>query len=79
MGSAAAVNVFTKTAGDYDLVHLIAHIEHDKQNPDLAQIVLGRDGDNSALLDTEQILGMELRKTDLVVLSGCQSEAGRRT
>jgi CHAT domain-containing protein len=79
LGDAAAANLFTKTAGDYDLVHLIAHIEHDKQNPELVRIVLGRDHGNSVSLDTEQLLGMELRNTDLVVLSGCQSEMGRRT
>lgn len=79
LGDAAEASLFTKSAGDYELVHLIAHIEHDKQNPELVRIVLGRDHGNSESLDTAQLLGLELLQTDLVVLSGCQSEVGRRT
>jgi len=66
-------------AGDYDILHLVAHIDHDSQNPERSRIVLGQGGGDDGPLELDQVLGLDLRKTSLVVLSGCQSQKGKRT
>jgi tetratricopeptide (TPR) repeat protein len=79
LGDAATASTFQAHAGDYDILHLIAHIEPDENNPGFSRIGLGRGKDNEGPLELDQVLGLDLRKTSLVVLSGCQSQKGRRT
>lgn len=79
LGEAATVAEFQKMAGDYDIIHLIAHIDHDKNNPEISRILLGHGKENDGALETSQVAGLDLRKTGLVVLSGCQSQSGRLT
>jgi CHAT domain-containing protein/Tfp pilus assembly protein PilF len=77
LGDAATASTFQKSAGDYDIVHLIAHFDHDELNPQFSRVILGHDANDEGALDVDQVLGLDLRKTNLVVLSGCQSQAGK--
>jgi CHAT domain-containing protein len=77
LGDAATAAAFQKSAGDYDIIHLIAHFDHDKLNPQYSRVILGHSKSNDGDLELDQVLGLDLRKTSLVVLSGCQSQAGK--
>jgi hypothetical protein len=44
-----------------------------------ARIVTGKGKGDEGTLDLHQVLDLDLRKTNLVVLSGCQSQMGART
>jgi CHAT domain-containing protein/Tfp pilus assembly protein PilF len=79
LGNAATVAKFQEIAGDYGIIHLIAHIDQDTSNPEISRILLGPGQTEDGALDTTQIAGLDLRNTSLVVLSGCQSQSGRLT
>jgi CHAT domain-containing protein len=77
LGNAATTSAFVKSAPEYGIIHLIAHIDHDKHNPQFSRIILGHGKVDDGALEIDQVLGLDLRKTNLVVLSGCQSQAGK--
>jgi CHAT domain-containing protein len=79
LGDDATVSSFQKRAGDSEIIHLIAHIDHDKKNPEISRVVLGHGKDDEGALELDQVLGLDLKKTNLVVLSGCQSQGGKRS
>ncbi len=74
LGDAATASALQKGAGNYDILHLIAHMEVDAQNPQSSSVVTGK-----GTLDLRQVMGLDLQKTSLVVLSGCQSQMGARS
>jgi CHAT domain-containing protein/tetratricopeptide (TPR) repeat protein len=80
LGKEATASVLRKEAANYDILHLVAHFQIDRKNPLSSRILLsrGEKGDDSPL-DLAGVYGLSLRKTDLVVLSGCQSQTGKRT
>jgi CHAT domain-containing protein len=80
LGKEATASVVRKDAANYDIVHLVAHFEINRKNPMASRILLsrGEKGDDNPL-DLTGVYGLSLRKTDLVVLSGCQSQSGKRT
>jgi CHAT domain-containing protein len=79
LGKAATASMVRTKAGDYDILHLVAHIDHDSLNQERSRIVLGSGSSDDGPLELDQVLDLDLRKTNLVVLSGCQSEKGKRT
>lgn len=79
LGDDATTSVLRARAGDYDMLHLIAHFDLDTQNPQSSRILLGHGQDKDGPLELSQIFGLDLRKTSLVVLSGCQSQLGKRS
>jgi CHAT domain-containing protein len=79
LGDAATTSVLRSKAGDYDVVHLIAHFDLDSQHPQSSRIILGQSKGNDGSLELNDIFGLDLRKTNLVVLSGCKSQRGNRT
>lgn len=79
LGDAATTSVLRAKAGDYDIVHLIAHFDLDRQHPQSSRIILGQGRGNDGPLELHDVFGLDLRKTNLVVLSGCQSQRGNRT
>jgi CHAT domain-containing protein/tetratricopeptide (TPR) repeat protein len=77
LGDAATASAFQKNAGDYDVIHLIAHFDHDENNPEFPRVMLGHGENDDGALQLDQVVGLDLRKTSLVVLSGCRSQAGK--
>ena len=80
LGKEATASVLREAAANYDIVHLVAHFEVNRKNPMASRILLSRgEKDDDNPLDLTGVYGLSLRKTDLVVLSGCQSQTGKRT
>jgi CHAT domain-containing protein len=79
LGDAATASMVQTSAGNYDIVHVIAHIDLDNQNPLSSHVVLGGAKGSDGELSLDQVFGLDLRKTNLVVLSGCQSLKGKRS
>jgi len=79
LGDDATTSVLRAKAGNYDIVHLIAHFDLDRQHPQSSRIILGQGKGNDGPLELNDVFGLDLRKTNLVVLSGCQSQRGSRT
>jgi CHAT domain-containing protein len=79
LGQAATLSAFQREAAEYDIIHLIAHIDHDNANPEDSRVILGQGSNDDGVLDLDQVLGLDLRKASLVVLSGCESQAGKLT
>ena len=79
MGIAATASVLRKSAGDFEIVHLIAHVELDRQSFHFSRILLGRGQGEDGPVTFDDVLNLDLKKTNLVVLSGCQSQMGKRS
>ena len=79
LGQAATTSNLREHAGDYEIVHLIAHINTDSENPQLSRISTNHEITDDGPLELHQLAGLDLRKTNLVVLSGCQSQMGKRS
>ena len=80
LGKEATASVLRKDAANYEILHLVAHYEIDRENPMASRILLSRgDKGDESPLDLTGVYDLPLRKTDLVVLSGCQSQNGKRT
>jgi len=79
LGDAATASVLRANGGDYDILHLIAHIERNNQTSQFARIMLASGQGDEGSLELHQVYGLDLRGTNLVVLSGCQSELGRQS
>jgi CHAT domain-containing protein/tetratricopeptide (TPR) repeat protein len=77
LGDAATASAFQENAKDYDIIHLIAHFDHDKHNPQYSRVILGHGKKDDGALELDQVLGLDLQKASLVVLSGCQSQTGK--
>jgi CHAT domain-containing protein/Tfp pilus assembly protein PilF len=79
LGSDATASVLRNQAGNYDIVHLIAHFDLDSQHPLSSRILLGQGKGEEGSLELNDVFGLDFRNTNLVVLSGCQSQRGART
>lgn len=79
LGEQATPAVLGERAANYDVLHLISHFEVDRKNPMASRILLARPANSDeSSLDLAGIYGLSLH-ADLVVLSGCQSQSGKRT
>jgi CHAT domain-containing protein len=79
LGDTATVSALRSSAANHDILHLIAHVEVDRKNPQFSSILLGDSKDNDGALKLNDIYGLNLKDTNLVVLSGCESQMGNRT
>jgi len=79
LGDEATVSLFQERAEESEIIHLIAHIDHDRNNPEVSRVILGYGKDEEGALELDQVLDLDLKKTNLVVLSGCQSQTGKRS
>ena len=61
------------------MIRSIGHIDANNQMPQFARIMLARGDVDEGSLNLHQVYSLDLRNTDLVVLSGCQSQLGRQS
>jgi CHAT domain-containing protein len=78
-GKVATAAYLSSHAGDYGIVHIAAHVSTDHEYPQFSRIVTGEGKEDEGELELNQVVGLDLRKTNLVVVSGCESQLGRRT
>lgn len=70
---------FIKRAPAYDVVHIAAHAELNTNSPLFSRILLTPSGDDSGAIEVREVYGMDLTKTNLVVLSACQTLLGAQS
>lgn len=79
LGNDATASALQSMAGDYDILHLVGHVYLDRDAPEFSRISLGQPRAGDGALDLNGVLRLNLKKTNLVVLSGCQTQTGRRS
>ena len=70
---------FLKQASRYNMLHIAAHAEMNATSPLFSRILLSPGNDDSGAIEVREIYGMDLARTDLVVLSSCQTQLGRQS
>jgi len=66
-------------AGEFDVVHVIAHIEVEDPGSQFSGTRTKETSEGEGPLELSQVLASTLRDTNLVVLSGCVSHEGERS
>ncbi len=79
LGSNATVAAFEAKAGDSTLVHLVAHGLLNTTSPLFSSLALAPQGSSSGAITVQDVYGLDLKKTDLVVLSACQTDLGAQS
>jgi CHAT domain-containing protein len=77
LGKEATAANFRLHAHNSAILHIAAHVNNDFHNPLFSGIATESDADDGELKVSE-LAQLDLRNTSLVVVSGCQSQLGRR-
>ena len=70
---------FVTKAGNYGIVHIAAHGELDSSSPLFSRIYVTAGSDSEGALSVHEVYDMDLSKTSLVVLSGCETQLGAQS
>jgi CHAT domain-containing protein/Tfp pilus assembly protein PilF len=79
LGSEATETALREYAGDYTFLHIAAPFQLNINNPLFSSLLLAPDNRNDGKLEVQEIYELNLRKTNLVVLSGPQTQLGKQT
>ena len=79
VGESATVANVRSHAGDFEILHIAGHISNEHKHPQFSSIPINESKADEGALELNQVVGLDLRKTNLVVLSGCESQLGRRS
>lgn len=71
--------LFLKRAPAYCVLHIAAHAELNDNSPLFSRLRLLPHKDDSGVLEVREIYGMNLSKTNLAVLSACQTQLGAQS
>ncbi|HEX4963433.1 MAG TPA: CHAT domain-containing protein [Thermoanaerobaculia bacterium] len=77
LGRAATASAILARAGKAGILHLAAHAVLNPVNPLFTRIELAADAEHDGNLEMNEVLGLDLSKTGLVVLSGCSTQLGK--
>jgi CHAT domain-containing protein len=78
LGDDASRDLLLSAAGQAEFLHLIGHISSDREEPGFSEVAVGGSSTDGPL-QLNDVLNLDLDKTNLVVLSGCQSNSGVRS
>jgi len=78
-GSAATELRLRESVGDVAILHLAAHGEYNQYNPLYSTLYLAPDADGQydGRLEVHEIFGLNLKGSQLVVLSACETQLGQ--
>jgi CHAT domain-containing protein len=79
IGKEATESALKKRAENCSILHLAAHGELNTTSPLFSRIMLSPDQENNGALEVYEIYELDLRQTDLVVLSACETLLGKRS
>ena len=78
LGPSSTASSLRTDAGDHGIVHIVGHMEQNSVNPQFSSVMLASD-EMIEPLQLHQIYDLDLRRTGLVVLSGCDSDRGKQS
>ncbi len=73
----ATETAFKNLASQFSILHLAAHAKLNTRNPLFSRILLSSDEKNDGTLEVHEIYELDLEKTNLVVLSACNTKLGK--
>lgn len=79
LAQAATESQLYAQAAQADIVHLAAHGVYDRFNPLFTRIELAADASNDGNLEVHEIFGLNLKNSNLVVLSACETALGEQS
>lgn len=77
--SEASETVFRDNAGQFNYVLLAAHATLNSENPLFSRIYLGADKLNDGHLQVREIYNLNLKNTNMIVLSACETQLGTQS
>jgi CHAT domain-containing protein len=78
-GAVASESALKARAGDSDILFIAAHARLNSYSPMFSQLILSPDEENDGMLEVHEVYELDLKKTNLVVLSACQTQLGEHS
>ena len=75
----ASKDEFLRLAADYDILHIASHAELNTRSPLFSRILLSPNQNGNQGLDVREIYDLNLKRTNLVMLSACETQLGAQS